>query len=185
MLRAYPISVLCKFGHAKLFMFLDTTEVFADIASLKTVNAILYSQYKHNSTLKFLVGCDPIGTTWSQAISNGYPGAVSDSVVTAISEILKHIPFTAAVKMYKGFLIDNECAKEGLICIRPMKFMKGQQQQSKEDVALMQKLNGQAKNASGFCDSTVRIDQIGLADLLFCVTFLLQNFKLPFIQDRD
>jgi hypothetical protein len=95
----------------------------------------------------------------------------------------------------KGFLIDNECAEEGIICIRPMKFMKGQQQKSKEDVALTQKvgktripveqLNGQAKNASGFFDSTVRIDQIGLADLLFCVTFLLQNFKLPFIQDRD
>jgi hypothetical protein len=76
MLRAYPISVLRKFGHAKLFMLLDATEVFADIASLKTVNAILYSQYKHNSTLKFLVGCDPIGTTWSSAISNGYPGAI-------------------------------------------------------------------------------------------------------------
>lgn len=45
--------------------------------------------------------------------------------------------------------------------------------------------NGQAKNASGFFDSTVRIDQIGLADLLFRVTFLLLNFKLPFIQDRD
>lgn len=195
MLRAYPISVLRKFGHAKIFMLLDATEVFADIASLKTVNAILYSQYKHNSTLKFLDGCDPIGTTWSQAISNGYPGAISDPVVTAICEILKHIPFAAAVEVDKGFLIDNECAEEGLICIRPMKFMKGQQQQSKEDVALTQKvgktripveqLNGQAKNAAGFFDSTVRIDQIGLADLLFCVTFLLQNFKLPFIQDRD
>lgn len=195
MLSAYPVSVLRKFGHAKLFMLLDATECSADIASLKRVNAILYSVYKHSSTLKWLVGCDPIGTTWSDAISNAYPGAISDPVVTAVSEIIKIVQYGTAVEVDKGFLIDNDCAEEGVICIRPMKFMKGQQQQSKEDVALTQKvgmtripieqLNGQAKNAGGYFDKSIRIDQLGLADLLFCVTFLLQNFKLAFIQDRE
>jgi regulator of replication initiation timing len=56
MLRAYPKSVIKKFGHAHIFMLLDATEIFAEVASMKSVNAILYSAYKHHSTLKWLVG---------------------------------------------------------------------------------------------------------------------------------
>lgn len=50
MLRAYPQSMIRKLGHAKIFMLLDATEWFADVASMKSVNAILFSHYKHNST---------------------------------------------------------------------------------------------------------------------------------------
>ena len=64
MLRAYPKSVVRKLGHALIFMILDATECFAETASMKTVNAILYSNYKHNSTMKWLVGCDPIDIVW-------------------------------------------------------------------------------------------------------------------------
>mmetsp|Transcript_19629 Transcript_19629/g.33477 ORF Transcript_19629/g.33477 Transcript_19629/m.33477 type:complete len:201 (-) Transcript_19629:44-646(-) len=79
-LRAYPKSVIKKFGHEHIFMLLDATEIFAEAASMKSVNAILYSAYKHHSTLKWLFGCDPIGTVWDDSISDGYPGAVSDPV---------------------------------------------------------------------------------------------------------
>ena len=58
MLRAYPQSMIRKLGHAKIFMLLDATEWFANVASMKSVNAILFSYYKHNSTLKYLAGCD-------------------------------------------------------------------------------------------------------------------------------
>lgn len=60
MLRAYPKSVIKKFGHAFIFYLLDATECPAEIASMKTVNAILYSAYKHSSTVKWLVACDPM-----------------------------------------------------------------------------------------------------------------------------
>jgi len=43
MLRAYPKSVLKKFGHANIFMLLDVTEIRAEIVSMKTVNSILLS----------------------------------------------------------------------------------------------------------------------------------------------
>ena len=56
MLRAYPKSVIKKFGDADIFQILDATEIFTDVASMKTLNAILYSAYKHSSTLKWLVG---------------------------------------------------------------------------------------------------------------------------------
>jgi hypothetical protein len=195
MLRAYPLSVVRKFGHAATFMLLDATEIFAEIASMKTVNAILYSAYKHNSTIKWLVGCDTIGTTWNDSITDGYPGAISDVAQTAVTAILEQIPFGCAVEVDKGFLIENECAMLGVICIRPMKMLDKQTQQSSADVALTQKVgktripieqaNGQMKNSTAFFDRKIRIDQIGLADLIFRSSYLLQNFKLPFIQERN
>ena len=72
---------------------------------------------------------------------------------------------------------------------------KKQAQQSKEDAALTQKVgktripieqaNGQMKRAASIFDRRIRIDQIGVADLIFRSSYLLQNFKLPFIQERS
>jgi len=167
MLRAYPKSVLKKFGHAKIFMLLDATEVYADVASMKTVNSILYSAYKHHSTLKGLAGCDPIGIVWDESISALYPGSISDVVFTSVSKVLDQIPFGCAVEVDKGFLIENDCALIGVVCIR--QFLPVEQ------------ANGQMKRSTGFFDKNVRVDQIGLADLIFRASYLLTNFKLPFI----
>ncbi len=195
MLRAYPKSIIQKFGHAKIFMMLDATECFADIASMKSVNAILFSAYKHKSTLKWLVGCDGIGTTWDESISDAYPGSISDPMQTAVTKILDQIPFGFAVEVDKGFLIENECALQGIITIRPMKMLQNQTQQSKEDSNHTQKVgksrivieqaNGQMKNATAWFDKNVKVNQIGLADLIFRSSYLLQNFKLGFIQGRN
>ena len=126
MLRAYPKSVVKKFGHANIFMMLDATEIGAEVSSMKSVNSILYSAYKHSSTLKWLVGCDPIGTTWDGSITDAYPGCISDPVQTAVTKILDQIPFGYAVEVDKGFLIKNDCALIGVITIRPMKLLKNQ-----------------------------------------------------------
>eukprot|EP00984_Skeletonema_dohrnii_P017971 scaffold8290_cov120-Skeletonema_dohrnii-CCMP3373.AAC.1 len=76
-----------------------------------------------------------------------------------------------------------------------MKMLKGQTQQSKEDVALTQKVgktripieqvNGQMKGSASFFDKRIRLDQVGLADLICRSSYLLQNFKLGFIQQHD
>ena len=194
MLRAYPKSVVKKFGHAQIFMLLDATEGKAEIASMKTVNSVLFSAYKHNSTMKWLVGCDPIGVTWDESISEGYPGSISDPVQTAATAILEQIPFGCATEVDKGFLIENHCALLGIFCIRPMKMLNNQSQQSKEDAALTQKVgktripieqaNGGMKRKTTFFDRSIRIDQVGLADLIFRSGYLLQNFVLPFIQEQ-
>ena len=162
---------------------------------MKTVNSVLYSAYKGHSTLKWLVGSDPIGTVWDESISDGYPGSISDPVATAVTKILEQVPYGFAVEVDKGFLIENDCALLGVLCIRPMKMLDKQAQQSKEDAALTQKVgktripieqaNGQMKNAASFFDSRIRLSQIGLADLIFRSSYLMTNFKLGFIQERD
>ena len=195
MLRAYPKSHIRKLGHAKTFMLLDATEIFAEIASLKSVNSILYSHYKSRSTLKFLVGCDPIGVTWAESISKGYPGSVSDPVATAISEIVNTVPYGSAVEVDKGFLIENSCAEVGVVLIRPSKLLRGQVQQSEVETANTQKVgntrivieqvNNQGKQMAGCFDKKVRMDQLGLADLLVYSTFLMTNFRLALIQGNS
>ena len=62
MLRAYPKSFIKKFGRANIYLLLDATEIRAKVAFTKTVNAALYLRYKHNSTMKWLTGCCPIGS---------------------------------------------------------------------------------------------------------------------------
>jgi hypothetical protein len=132
---------------------------------------------------------------WNESITDGHGGSISDPIFTVVSNILEQVPFGCAVEVDKGFLIENLCAILGIICIRPMKMMDRQTQQSKEDVALTQKVgktripieqaNGQMKRGTAFFDRNIRVDQIGLADLIFRSSYLLTNFKLGFIQDRD
>lgn len=111
-----------------------------------------------------------------------------------MTKILYQIPFGWAVEVDKGFLIENQCAPLGVVCIRPMKLLEKQQQQSKADVALTQKVgktriaieqaNGQMKAKTPFFDGKIRIHQLALADLIFCASYLMTNFCLPFIQER-
>ena len=63
------------------------------------------------------------------------------------------------------------------------------------DVALTQKIgktwimieqnNGQMKQATRFFDATIPMNQLGLVTAIFRSSFLLQNVKLPFVQERS
>ncbi|KAL7529985.1 hypothetical protein ACHAWF_003195 [Thalassiosira exigua] len=150
MLHAYPKSVIKKFGHANIFQMLDATEIYPEVASMKTVNTTLYYAYKHHWTLKWLACCCPIGSFHKDSIDVGHGGSISNLFATRVSKILESIPFGMAVEVGKGFLMKNQCALLGIICIRPMKY------------------------ASNYNKS----------DLIFHSSFLLQNFKLAFIQGR-
>ena len=41
------------------------------------------------------------------------------------------------------------------------------------------------KNATAWFDKNVKVNQIGIADLIFRSSYLLQNFKLGFIQGQS
>ena len=123
MLRAYLKSVIKKFGHANVWILLDATEIGMEVPSMKTVNGIMYSAYKHGSTLKWLASCDTIGCVADSMIGVGHGGSISNPVATAVSTILDSVPFGMAVEVDKGFLIDNQCALLGIDCIRPIKFL--------------------------------------------------------------
>eukprot|EP00978_Attheya_sp_CCMP212_P000034 scaffold100_cov29-Attheya_sp.AAC.1 len=129
---------------------------------MKLFNLALFSAYKHNSTINWLTGTDPIGTSWHDAIPKGHPGGSSDMVMTiVVSKSLEQVLPGMAVKVDKGFLIDNLCAIVGVICIRSKKRLNKQVQQS----------------ATSSTASTQKVD------LLFHVSYLIKIFKLGFIQE--
>ena len=144
---------------------------------MKTVSAILFSAYKHKLALKWLAGCDPIGCMNRESISQAHGGSCSNPAFTQVSEILASLPFGSAVKVDKGFLIENLCALLGIICVRPMKHLEKQTQQSSTDTGLTQKVgktripieqcNGGMKNDTAFFDHLIKIQQNGLADRIF------------------
>ena len=96
-------------------MLFDAMEIRADVASIKTVNAVMYSPYKHNFTLEWLTGCCSIGALSGDIIGAGHGGSISDQVATTVSQILKSVLFGMGFKINKGFLIENKCAFLGII----------------------------------------------------------------------
>ena len=74
-------------------MLMDTTDAHADVASMKLVNDILHSSYKHHSNMKSLVMCDPIRIVWDECISSGCTGSVSNVVGNTVTKTLDQIPF--------------------------------------------------------------------------------------------
>ena len=129
-----------KFGHAITHMILDTTDACVGVASMKIVSAILYSAHKYHSTMKSLVGYDPVGTVLNESISVSNSGSINDVSCTAVTNTLEQIPFRYAVESGKEFLIDNDCVLLGIVFIRIIELMSGQTQKSREDSELTQKV---------------------------------------------
>ena len=159
-----------KFGRENIYMLLDATKIGAMVSSMKTVNAVLYSAYKHGSTVKWLAACDPIGAVANPMVGSGHGGSISDPVATSVSEMLAIVPHGMSIKVDKGFLIENECALRGIACVRPLKMIDHQTQQSAEDAALTQKVgktrivieqcNGQMKQSTPISTARSRCNSL-------------------------
>ena len=82
----------------------------------------------------------------------------------------------------------------GITCIWPIKLLRHQTQQSSAETGLTQKVgksrivveqsNGQMKRSNTYFDSRIKLLQVGLADRVLRAGYMLQNFKLAFIQER-
>lgn len=187
LLGAYPYRFIRAFGDARSFMLLDATEVQAQIVHMTSAHTAMYSDYKNHDTVKHAASCDPIGCPFNESVPmDGYPGFLSDPILTEKTGILSCIPFGMVVEVDKGFLIDNLCAQLGIGCHRALKKLKHQTQQSAEDTALTQKIantriiieqvNGGAKMSGQYFNGVVPVLQLGLALLLLRICFLMQNF---------
>ena len=70
---------------------------------MNTVNTVFYSAYTHGLTMKWLDTCNPIGYMAGDMICAGHGGSISDPVATAVSVVLKCVPFGMAVEVNKFF----------------------------------------------------------------------------------
>ena len=70
-------------------VIIDCTEIFIERPSDLLARAQVWSNYKHHSTVKFLIGITPQGTI--SYISNCVGGRMSDKEIVEQSSLLKHL----------------------------------------------------------------------------------------------
>ena len=77
----------------------------------------MYSQYKHHSTLKVLIGVAPVGAF--MYASDVYEGCISDREIVSRSDFVSYLNPGDVVVADRGFKIHDLCAKKGAKVIIP------------------------------------------------------------------
>lgn len=112
---------------------IDCTELFIERASSLTTQSLTFSNYKHHTTVKFLVAIVPTGGICF--VSHGWGGRVSDRCITEKCGFLDHIRPGDVVMADKGFTIGDLLAKkEAFLQIPPFLSDKGQFNQHEIDL---------------------------------------------------
>lgn len=117
-----------KFKNVRVI--LDCTEVTVQKPKCLSCRIKLYSNYKSNFTLKFLIGVAPAGLI--TFVSKPYGGRASDNVIFEQSNLIVLMDRQDAIMVDRGFKIDNLCNEKGITLIRPP-FLKGKRQFTKEE----------------------------------------------------
>lgn len=116
---------------------IDGTEVFCQGSGDFYLQVLLWSNYKHHHTAKFLIGIAPNG--FISFVSKAYGGRITDKEIVKTSgfyDILEHYD---EVMADKGFPIQMEL--NGKLCtLRMPKGRRGIDQFSKEDIDQIQKV---------------------------------------------
>lgn len=84
----------------------------------------LYSQYKSNHTIKFLIGISPAGLI--TFVSRAYGGRASDGKNFEQSNLVTKIEAGKSIMIDKGFHIDEVCNMYNVKIIRPPFLQKNQ-----------------------------------------------------------
>jgi hypothetical protein len=84
-----PMSFRVHFG-CKVAIIIDCFEVFLDTPSNLGARAWTWSSYKHNNTVKFLIGITPQGSI--SFLSKGWVGRTSDKCLTEHCGLLRVYP---------------------------------------------------------------------------------------------
>lgn len=104
----------CFESDPQCVLVMDCTEAFSQYPDGSIYKKILYSPYKHHSTLKFLIVIDVRGNI--VYVSDAYPGRISDTKIVEKCEkdIFTKLWPGSKVMVDKGFNIENIAKKYGV-----------------------------------------------------------------------
>ena len=77
----------------------------------------MWSNYKHDNTVKVQIGCTSTGVITS--VSDTFGGSVSDKELFIRSGVMEHLNPNEAIMVDKGFLIHDVLQGSGVELIRP------------------------------------------------------------------
>ena len=103
--RALLPALFNKTQYCKVEHIVDCTEVFTETPKSKNVQAVLWSNYKHHHTCKFLVSIT--ATCLINFISKGYGSRASDQQIVEHSGFLDEVWEGEQVMADKGFNISD------------------------------------------------------------------------------
>ena len=104
---------------------IDCTEIFIERTHNLKARAETWSNYKHQNTMKYLIGITPAGAI--SFLSSGWGGRASDKVITLESGILGKLEHGDEILADRGFLVREDLASVGAT-LRIPSFTKGKSQ---------------------------------------------------------
>lgn len=166
---------------------IDCTELFIERASNLTAQSLTFSNYKHHTTVKFLIAIVPTGGICY--VSQAWGGRVSDRCITEESGFLEHICQGDVVLADKGFTIGDILAKRGAFLSIPPFLSNGQF--SKEEISQTRKIARQrihVERAIGrvkqyhILDPVIPIALKSTVSSIFRVCCFLSNLNPPLVK---
>ena len=127
-----------KKSYPRCRVIIDCTEIFIDRPGNLEAKQLTWSNYKHNNTLKVLIGISPTGAIIF--VSRAYGGRVSDKVITQRSGFLDLLEYGDQVLADRGFLVGDDIAAHNASLIIPS-FTKGKNQLSQRDVEISRRIS--------------------------------------------
>lgn len=127
----------CFKNFSNVRVVLDCTEIPAQKPKCLSCKIKLYSYYKSQFTLKFLIGVSPAGLI--TFVSKPYGGRASDNVIFQQSNLIELLDRSDAIMVDRGFRIDDICNEKGVTLIRPP-FLRGKSQFTKTEALLTREI---------------------------------------------
>ena len=112
-------------------VIIDCTEVYIDCPGNLEARQLTWSNFKHNNTLKVLIGISPTGAVIF--LSRAFGGRLSDKVITQRSGFLDLLEFGDQVMADRGFLVADDLASHNASLVIPS-FTRGKNQVSQKEV---------------------------------------------------
>ena len=116
--------------YPRVRVIIDCSEIFVETPSSLDVQAALWSDYKHHTTVKFLYGITPNGA--SSYISPCYGGRATDIHIVRDSGFLKKLEPFDQVMADRSFKIQNDLLSHSATLCIPPSVKTGRQMLSKE-----------------------------------------------------
>lgn len=127
----------CFLPFPDIRIILDCTEILLQKPKSVCCQAITYSNYKSNYTLKFMTGVTPAGTI--SFVSRCYGGRFSDKAICEQSNLFSLLEKGDKIMIDRGFFIDAKCKEHDIQIVRPP-FLKNKNQLSAEEALLSQQI---------------------------------------------
>lgn len=173
-----------RFGNIRCII--DCTELFVERASSLSAHSAMFSNYKHHTTVKFLVVMVPTGGICF--VSNAWGGRVSDRYITEHCGFLDHINAGDLIMADKGFTVGDILAKKQA-CLNIPPFLR-QKQFSVEEIEQTQhiaKVRIHVERAIGrvkvfhILDPVIPLSLSNTVSSIFRVCCFLANLDKPLV----